>query len=1189
MKLDKVVLNGFKSFADKTEFPIDSGITAIVGPNGCGKSNVVDAVRWVLGEQSAKSLRSGQMADVIFGGSTSRKPLGLSEVSLCFSDVSGTIAADTDELVISRRLYRSGESEYLINNKPCRLRDIRELFMDTGVGVRAYSIIEQGQIDRLLNASREERRGIFEEAAGISKYKAHKKEALRKLERTEQNLLRLADIVGEVQKQLRSVKLQAGKARSYLQYSQQLKELRVNYSLSEFHKLKTDADQKQKTLGQLNEKFAAVVSEVAANDTLISELGSRIIQTENQINQTDNALVSVISRIDQQNERINFLRSHIIELQARRDQTRSFLRELTDQHRRLNNDISQAKTEAVESQQALKDKNAELAAAEETIRTITAECSSINAELEDEKSGIIDIVRRTAQLHNELGSLSEYRSNLSGQKERLFDRAQAAKTELQELLAAKAQHQARLNDIEKVLTELQDSLHLKRDQIAAVSEQLLHNNEALAQAKEARSALTSEFTVLRDMEDRREGLNTAVKRILAERSEQGSKFNCVVGIIADLIHADSTYAAAVEAALCGKTNAMVVNRHTDFLEARSHFAQLQGRVNVICSDQLQPFVDSIDLSQYPSVRGRAVEFVKYDKEYAPLAWKLLGHTILVDNIDSAFALSRQLPAQYSFVTEQGEFLSNDGLVTIGPVGSSTGLISRKSRLAQLQNEITQIEQRIAGQQEQLAGNEQQSRHLEKLYQDLRTAVYEANTEKTTLTSHLSGIEQNIKRLTEEQPLITGEIDLLETQIARSVQKEYESKQQLEELETVNTQRNQRVTELDQRLADRRLQQHNSTELLTNLKVSVGRFTEQLKAATSRISSLESQIADTMRSLKAAQSEIDTSSSQISQKQCEILNCETAVSALYLEKEQTQHDSSLLHRNVQELLENQKNTEQLLRTLRGEQSRIEQQIHEVKIELSNIDVKKTDLTQRVGEELQIDLIKAYETYSEQNLDWDSIRQEITDLRAKIDRLGSVNVSAIDEQQELEKRNEFLTSQVQDLNSSKAQLQQLINRLNKQSKERFVETFETVRINFQEIFRKLFGGGKADVMLEDPENVLECGIEIIGRPPGKEPRSLSLLSGGEKALTALALLFAVFKSKPSPFCFLDEADAALDEANNERFNLIIREFQQHSQFIIITHSKRTMSIADVLFGVTMQQQGVSKKISVKFDRYEEPAVA
>jgi chromosome segregation protein len=1192
MRLEKIILDGFKSFADRTEFVFDSDITAIVGPNGCGKSNVVDAVKWVLGEQKVKNLRSTEMADVIFGGSGSRKPLGSAEVTLVLSNpqgVGGRLPIDTEEVQVSRRIYRNGDCEYRINGKLCRLKDLRELFMDTGVATRAYSIIEQGQVDQLVLASKVDRRIVFEEAAGISKYKAHKKEALRKLEHTEQNLLRLADILEEVAKRLRSVKLQAGKARNYLEYTQRLKELQVNFSLVEYGRNKEQLDEKSAVLHKAEELFSAVAAEEAGAEAEASRLGNEIIDREHRLSETGNSLVAVQSKIDQKLQRIEFLHSRTVELEQRRNTASQEIERLRAQDESLKSDLANHRDELTGCDRTVAERNEAIERIQKVVREVDLQIASLEAELEDEKSGIIDIVRRTAQLHNEIQSLSNYRDNLANQKQRLTGRAQTVRAELERVLTDKAQHNARLGDIERVLAELEENLESKRQKIEETEAQIVDGGKRLAGSKEARSALSSELAVLTDMERRYEGLGNAVKNILQAQKDESRKLDYLDGILAQKIGTDVEYAGAVEAALEGLTDVLLVSDTGKLLQDRAMLSSLEGRVHFRSLDRVEPFMDEVDFSEYPFVKGRLVEFIRCESHYAPLAWSLLGKTLVVDSLDAAGALADHVPAGYAFVTLSGECLSADGLLRLGPLGKATGLISRRSRISQLEETIAGINAEIEELETQIQRNTQTKSHLDKLCKDLRTAVYEVNTEKMQINSKLAVYERDIKRLKDEEPLITSELGTLEAEIAQSVQKEYDSKQRLSELEAVNNERAARIQDLEGRYDELRGQQQDRMQELTDLKVRLGQVIEQQKGLRQILDRLQSQMQASLRTLTAAEEEIRVGVGQLAEAQRDILECEARVSELFVEKEGAQHENRLLQEELAELVAGQRQKEEMVRTKRAQKAEVEHKIGEVRVELGQLDVRQQDLVSRVKDELQIDLAEAFATRTTGDVDWEQVKNEITELRGKIERLGNVNLDAIAEQETLEERHNFLANQVQDLTESKTQLEQLINKLNKQSREKFVETFEQIRVNFQQIFRKLFGGGKADVVLEESDDVLEAGIEVIAKPPGKETRSISLLSGGEKSMTALALLFAVFRTKPSPFCFLDEVDAALDEANNERFNLLLRDFEIDSQFIVVTHSKRTMSIADMLFGVTMQQQGVSKRIAVRFDDYEHETAA
>lgn len=1176
MKLEKIVINGFKSFADKTEFDIRYQITAIVGPNGCGKSNVVDAIKWVLGSQSPKSLRSGQMTDVIFSGSSGRKPSGMAEVSLYFSDVRG-LGLQQDDLQITRRLFRNGDSDYLMNGKTCRLRDIRELFMDTGIGVNAYSIIEQGQVEQLLKSSAVDRRVIFEEAAGISKYKAHKKEALRKLERADQNLLRLADIITEVQKQLRSIKLQAGKARSYLDYSQQLKTLRMQHALSEFHKIQTTYSEKQKALVSWEDRFSAIVASVSRCDAAVSQLVSALMDNDAQMNRWDNTLISLRSRIEQQHERRELLKNRLAELSERYRQVFVHSKQMAASIHQIEKQLSESQAELAQLIQHHQQQSHQASLIQSQLEQLKKQTAQLDAQLEDEKSGILDIVRRTAQLHNEIQSLSHYRQNLTGRKLRLDDKAVQASAQLSGWLIEQAQYQSRLEEIRAVLSELQARLDAKRAELertTGVRGKLL---EQIAAVKQQRSALMGEMTALKEMERRREGVSQTLQSLLCQKERKPY----IEGLVADVLFAQPAYAAAVESALEGWADALLVSSVGALLTDSDDYEQLDQRVRIVCLDRLGCFSDTTDFSEHPAVIGRLVEFVRFDARYAPLAWQLLGRTVLVKTLSAALELSSQFGLGWRFVTPQGQCVINGCALTVGTHAKSAGLISRKSRILQLEEQIAGCDAHLAELQAQLQHTDQQNDHLSHLCQELRTSIYEANTEKVDAESQLRILQANIQRLTAEQPLIADEIQALQQEIEQSVVRENISKTKLAELEEISRQRNQRIEELTAAVQQHRHIQQTYQEQYTQLQVAVGRLAEQQCAVRSKISSLQSQMQQHRVAIESARTEMAACLEQIQQAERGLLAADAAVSDLYHQLQTAEQQSALLHRQAEVLAQQRRELDQQLHQFRQQQSEIEQAIHHLQLELGQLQVKREDLLSRTKDELNVELEQAYSDYRDENVDWEKVRQEIADLRAKIERLGNVNIDAIAQQEELEKRYQFLSAQVEDLQQSKQQLEQLISRINKESREKFEQTFQAVRVNFQHLFRKLFGGGKADILLENPDDILESGIEIIARPPGKETRSISLLSGGEKTMTAIALLFAIFQAKPSPFCVLDEVDAALDEANNERFNLIVKEFQNQSQFIIITHSKRTMSIADVLYGITMQTQGVSKKIAVRFD--------
>ncbi|MBN2212005.1 MAG: chromosome segregation protein SMC [Sedimentisphaerales bacterium] len=1186
MQLKKVILYGFKSFADKTEFEFGDGVTVVVGPNGCGKSNVVDAIKWVLGEQSAKSLRGGQMMDVIFNGTGSRKSMGCAEVSLVFSNSRGLIAIDQEEIKVTRRLYRSGESEYLINDKPCRLRDIREMFMDTGVGADAYSIIEQGKVESLLQASKDDRRAIFEEAAGISKFKSRKKEAQRKLERTEQNVLRLTDIIAEVDKRLRSIRYQAGKARNYQTYVARLKELRLNQFLAEYHQLLGLHRQTEQQLADYNDELAGVSAQAQRTQTRLSELDHLLDQMQRDLHEADNEILQCTSQISNQQDRIDMGHRRLTELQEQ-------IKRNTEQTQTLRQQIAQLQEQLTVDQQQLDEAQTRLTQQQELLQERQAArqqhtlmLNERRAQLDDEKSGLMDIVRRTAQLHNEISSLNFRRDNLVGQKDRLNTRSGQISTDLEKLLTDRAQLEQKGRQIQNHLEASQVQLDDRRQQLAKVGEEKLACSENLAAAKEHRSGLLSRRELLADMESRLEGVDAGVKHILEQRRLNPDSYYFIKGMVAELIRADVQYAQTIEIALSNASQHLVATTSQALLEENDRLEELPGRVRVICLDELPPFHDGYDFGQHPEVLARLIDVVHVAPDSERLAWHLLGKTVLVDTLDAALRLKQVVPAGYQFVTTSGELVESDGTVHAGPASAQTGLISRKSELRQLEQDITEADERIMDLQHQAEQYASQATHLEKNLQDLRTVIYETRTEEVETRSRLEQIDGNISRLKQEQPLIASEIATLETQIEEALAHQATSEQNLVQLQNDNTLRQQRVDALQADIDAATQRDQELLDEITDIKVQVGQTQQQRLALAEKRSSLELQLRQSEHTLKTLETDLTHARENYAAGERSILNAETSIAELFLKRQDLQEQVKTKRTEADALLQEKEQLLEVARQQRRRSEELAEKVHQTQMQANENRLREENLQVRTQEELNLDLAEAYQDYQHQEIDFEAVAAEIDDLRGKIDRLGNINLDAITEQEELEKRSEYLTRQLKDLEQSRRDLEKLIEKINVESEQLFRANFEAIRVNFSELFRKLFGGGRAEVVLEDPDNILECGIDIIARPPGKQLQSISLLSGGEKTMTAVALLMAIFKSKPSPFCLLDEVDAALDEANTERFTLVVRDFVRDSQFIIITHARRTMAIADIIYGVTMQEQGVSKKVSVRFGSDNEP---
>ncbi len=1158
---------------------------------------------------------------MIFNGTAARKAAGFAEVKLSFDDFQPPPGSLLDSgsgatVSVARRLYRSGESEYLINGTLARLKDIRELFLDTGANIDAYSVIEQGKVETFLQASSEDRRLVFDEAAGISRYKARRREAQRRLERVEQNLLRLGDVLGEVQKRLRSIKYQAGKARSYQQYAAELKELRALFALAEYHRLLQQRRLLQEQVGHLRDQLTQLGGQLERLESARSASEAEAAELEQAARAIDARIAAAVSQLAAAQQRIEMMTTRAAELaqnvaadagraeqlEAKAAQTRQEAAELEDQLQQLSSGMSQLEQE----QQQLQARHQQ---ANQTVL-------ELRQQLDDEKNGTIDLLRRTAQLHNEAAGHSIRRENLDNQRTRLTGRAQEVAAQLAALLQRRSELQTRLENIRGVIVESQQRL----DQAHADQKQLQQADAAqageLSQAQQEHSALLSRQNVLEEMQNRLEGVGEGSKRLLAAQGQ----LPFIGGLLGQYIESDLEHASLVEAALGGADQWLLAQSLQAVTGQADRIRQLLGEkasVQIVCLDQLpdlaaatvavttepaaapggsdNPDTSSAPLEEQPVPAAlpayrRACELVRCsDAGAAQAVQAILGNTLVVQDLAAALAcrVSGALGSA-RFVTRGGELLEADGRVRMGAGGLATGVIWRRSELAQLAHKLlqsqAQIDQAVSRQQE----IHFQQNHLAALVGQLRTAIYEASTERVEAQTNLQSADAEKARLQREAPLLEQEAGLLAAQIDSALQQEQQAKWQLSQLEERQRQQESEVARLGELVSQSAQQQEAISAQLTAARVALAESRERrtglgesltrLKSAATAIDGEVVQLREHMQQCRQRQAESEEAAKG-AQDQAQTLQA----SKLELDKEAA--DVAESRRSVEQRLAEIRQT---LADERRRQGGLSDQLNAAQLQLGEADVRVETIISRTQEELGLDVPAAYASYRhDEGRDWEAVKNQIAELRGRIERLGNVNLDAIGEQDELQKREEFLAKQVDDVKSSQSQLTELIRKINAESRQRFEESFNAVRGHFNDLFRKLFGGGKADILLENPQDLLESGIEIVARPPGKELRSISLMSGGEKTMTALALLFSFFKSRPSPFCVLDEVDAALDEANTQRFVLLVREFLQGSQFIIISHSKRTIAMADQIYGVTMQELGCSTKISVRFEEAQKLA--
>ncbi len=1196
MRLAKLTLSGFKSFADKTDISFSAPMVGIVGPNGCGKSNVVDAIKWVLGEQSAKSLRGGAMLDVIFNGSASRKPAGMASVTLHFDNPADDkneriLPLEADSVAVTRRLYRDGTSEYLINNQKARLRDIRNLFYDTGIGAHGYCVIEQGKVDAMLVSNPAERRNIFEEAAGISKFRAQKKESARKLDRTEQNLLRSRDKLEEVQKRLRSVKIQATRARHFQEYSQRLRDLRLEYALAEYHKLEVKLKKITTKLESLETQRSETLSQLSLNEEQRSAAESKRQELLNAQRQLEQDHLQTQATLDQAQQRKQFAESTLADIESQ-------IAEQTEQKTQLDERKQELDSQLNEYEQILEGLESCAAESQENItnaqnqhREHLHSLNEAQSQLEDEKAGIVNLLRRSTELHNQINALNVEEKNLIGHRERLSTRADQLADELESLLTDRDNVEARLNEAtELVETEL---TRLEEQKSAADDLSDAHRKlaEQLAVEKEKRSGLDSRRSTLQELEESQTGVDEAVKTVLARKaSSENNQFAFINGLLAEMIQTDVEHAAIVEAAIGIYEQALVVNRMQDIEENIDQIRSLKGRVTLIALDDQTPI--RFDNPKLTAHHQCVLDLIKFDTQIGPIMWRLLGKTLIVNNLTEARSLRHSLPTGYRFITREGQLLESDGRLIAGPPTSESsgiGLISRRSELAQLESQLTQLDAQIDSDQTHLEQISDRAAHVERVQQELRQAIYEASTAKVELTSKLETITDAVNRIHTEQPVVAAETEQIHRQLHEAVEQRDQHTSRITELDAEQALSKQRAETLEQRITELNSLANELAEAVTAARIEAGKVTEQLTAARKQSTQIELARNDATRQAEQAERRIAEHRNRIDDLQNTASEASSTINEAQTTLDEFAGKLDAFTGQITQVATEISGLAQTIKSLRKDAEQTDSQIHADQVARRELEVRRDNVCERAVEELSLDLKDAYQEYEQQEIDWHTVESEIKELKGKIKRLGNVNLDAIGEQSELESREEQLGAQLDDMDKARKELEELIEYLDNESRTRFEATFCQIRDHFAGsggLFRKLFGGGRADLMLipDEEGNVdwLESGIEIVAKPPGKEPQSIRLLSGGERTMVAVALLMSIFRSRPSPFCVLDEVDAALDEANVERFTNVIRSFLDLSHFIIITHHKRTMQASDLLYGITMPIRGVSKRIAVKFDQ-------
>ena len=1193
VRLKRLAVIGFKSFASKTVFEFGPGMTSIVGPNGCGKSNIADALRWVLGEQSAKDLRGDLMEDVIFNGTLDAKPLGMAEVSLTLVDENDKLGLGLHEVVVSRRLFRSGESQYLINKKQCRLRDVLNLFFDTGIGLDSYSHFEQGKIDQILSSKPVDRRQIFEEAAGIMKYKKDKRTALRKLEATEDNLTRINDIIREIKRQINSINRQAGKARRYKRILEELAEIEVGLLVRNRDKMlgnHSDLEKKHvETRSSIDDTKSLIESKEEEIDSRRHDLSGLELEYE----RLQGTKLDTLRNIDREKNNISLCEERIEDAKDLDETGRRQIEELTASIAALNADLAKKREELVRAEAEREECATELAAREQDISSFAGDLESVSKTLEDSSLRSMELIRAEAGLENQIEALARRKEENTGLLEKTERECEALGVRHRELKATEMSVTVEKTAFEERLQEFNVKVTSFGKDIEERNRKRDDNRRQIQELGQKQAQTTSQYNLLRSMQDTYEGYSSGVKTVLRESASGEGALTKIHGVVADVIKVGSEYETAIEAALGSR----VQNIITGSGQAAEQAIQLLKRENAgratflaldILREQDVPVDEARELTNTePAALGLALDFVSCDPIYTPVIRFLLSRTVIVRDLETALNIARKKRYNLSLVTLDGEIVSRRGAISGGSAPNhSSGLLMREAHT----EELAKQKERLVSEIDKLSGLdetigallfelEREQAEIAKSIAPLRDKI----REKETNTIRLSAMRDSLDK---ESASYTTRIQQLKTETQNADRSRQELHVRLTGFKNKRVSIATEMKKLKQSMAGAEEKKAALTTRLTELKVKSASLAERENFLRSTCERLEEELKERAASIESKRNEILSSGSHAEELARNIAAVRKTIEELERAKAKTEQAIELVDEQRGETVsaltaseEELKRNRLLLNTKQEEESEQKIKIAEIRFAINGID-------DRLRNEYKLTADDPRARRLPDDTNWEEIEARIEDLKNKKETIGEVNLFAIEEQERLQERHDLLVEQQNDLIQAKESLLKAISKINTQARKLFRETFDQIREAFKGQFTRLFCGGRADLILLDENDILECGIDIVASPPGKKLQNISLLSGGEKAMTAVALLFAIFRIKPSPFCILDEVDAALDDSNISRFTDVLREFLNDSQFIIITHNKRTIAMADVLYGITMEKSGISKVISVKFRTRHDP---
>lgn len=1179
MYLKRLELQGFKSFADKTILEFMPGITSVIGPNGSGKSNISDAIRWVLGEQSMKSLRGSKSMDIIFAGTQNRKSLGFAEASLVFDNTDGTLPIEYTEVIVTRKIYRSGETGYFINKTPCRLKDVLELFMDTGIGKDGYSIIGQGKIDEILSNKSEDRRHIFEEAAGIVKYRTRKEESEKKLEHTKLNLLRINDILAEIETNIEPLKTQSEKAKKYLNLREELKSIEIGLFLYNIQKYKKDLEDIVKEDEIYQTQCKDEEGRLERIKQLKEELKTQIDEITNQIENISNLGFESQKEIEMLNSDINVANTRINNNKENKIRYEKEIEELQVRIQELQEEVKQ-KEEKKDNLKQNREKFAkELEEKEKELAKITKNLSQKELEIEAQKQQVEQNTDRKYDLQAQNNTQD---ANYENDEKRQKQIKQEITTQISELDITRLKKEEIAKDFydidskrNKVLKELEE-MNTQKEQ---ANEKIKNYDTQINTLTNEMRMKESRLRFLIETEREKEGYIKSVKSLLKDCENIKELGKGMHGVLANNIEVPEEYQTAIEMCLGASLQNIVTDTEEDAKKLVEHLRKNNlGRASFLPITAVKgKKLDKIKGHEKGYI-GIASDLIKYDKKYEQIILNLLGRTVIVDNMDTAVKVAKQNAYTFRIITLEGDVINPSGAITGGSVAKKTvNILGRGKEIEKLEKQVNELKQKIENIEKQKQDYIDSIENTLEIVVGLEKELQEMEITYATQKQRLESIEENIDRIEKRIAKLKEEEQFLEKDKQEIQKKKQEIEEEIKNINTNTEELTKIIKEYAELNKDTQKQVDDLNFDITNLKISVSSFDESEASMEEIKERIQTEIENTSKN-------IENKTRQIEEIKQDNFNLGKSIEETKEKIEQVKQDVESSSSKIEQLKQDRIDKNDKLKKQEEEISNKFNIIEDLKAQIVKIEVRKTKLE----EDIQNIINKMWEEYEltpnaitdyQKPENITLTQKKVNGLRKEIKELGSVNIDSIEEYKNLKERYDFMCEQRVDLEDTMNKLRKIITDMTTIMKEQFKEQFELINKNFAEVFKELFGGGNANLTLTDEENILECGIEITVQPPGKKLQNMMLLSGGEKAFTAIALLFAILKINPAPFCVLDEIEAALDDVNVYRYAEYLKKFTKQTQFLVITHRKGTMEAADTVYGITMEESGISKLLSMK----------